>query len=527
MQEKKDSKVVILGDAARANNVEGARRLYESVSITYGPKGRNVQVEKTYGKFQLTRDGVTVARETYFNDRGVNMGTQALYEAAEVTNRVAGDGTSATVILGYHLLRRGVQAIAAGQHEMDVKATLMADRDVLLKELNKMSKMPVKKQLQEVATVSSGDPALGQLIAEAIQRVGADGGIITEKAYTTGVEREYIDGYYLQTGFTALQMGRKELADPWVIVTSKNLNSGADAIDILTKTAEATGAKPGIPMRVLFVGNIEGDAYNTIVDNINRGVIDAIIIKTPPQFGEMGKQLLEDIAAYAGCEPISESTKLDVFGDKYIGTLHKVRASKTESTLFASDLTEIAEQRIDYLKSQIAEELIDSIRDRLKDRLTKLEGKVAIFKIGGATDTTKEETEFRIEDAINATRAAFTDGVVPGGGVTLLELASEPTISRIFSLALQDTFQQLLLNAGLPAEVKLMEAMNQVGLGMGYDLRNGHGKLIDIVKAGVLDPKLVVEQVITNATQAAADALTTGAQIVFANKEDGDGTMQR
>lgn len=520
MQEKKDSRIVISDlTQIHKNLVEGFRRLYETVSVTYGPKGLNAQIEKTYGKFMLTRDGVTVSRETYFNDRAINMGTQALDEASKTTNRLAGDGTSATVILGYHLLRRGVQAIAAGTHGMDVRDMLVADREVLLTDLNGLAKMPVKKQLQQVATVSSGDAALGQLIAEAIEHVGPDGGIITEKAYTTGVEREYVDGYYLQSGFTALQEGRKEITDPHVIVCSRSVTSGADIIDILTKTAEATGAKPGVPMRLLFVGNIDGDAYNAIVDNINRHVIDAIVIKTPPMFGEMGKQLLEDIAAYAGCEPVADTTKLEVFDAKYIGTVHKVRASKLESTLFADKLTEMAKLRIDYLKSQIKEEIVPSILEKLKDRQAKLEGKVALFKIGGATETTKEEVEFRVEDAINATRAAYSDGVVPGGGVTLLQLSVSP-ISPIMRGALRDTFQQLLLNANLPAEVKLKEALDNLPLDKGYDLRHGKGELVDMVTAGILDPKLVVEQVIINATQAAADALTTGVQIVFANKED-------
>lgn len=518
--EKKDSRLVIKGDEARANLVEGARRLYETVSATYGPKGRNVMVEKTYGKFMLTRDGVTVARETYFDDRGVNMGTQALREASETTNRIAGDGTSATVILGYHLMRRGVQAIAAGTHEMEIKDQILADREVLLEALDKLAKMPVKKQLQEVATVSSGDAALGQMIAEAIEHVGPDGGIITEKAYTAGIEREYIDGYYLQSGFTALQQGRKELTDPHVIVSSKNITSAADIIEILTQTAKVVGAQPGVPMRLLFIGNFDGDAYNTIVDNLNRGIIDAIVIKTPPMFGEMGKQLLEDIAAYADCEPIAETTKLDVFDGQYIGTVHRVKASKTESTLFGSELTEKAQLRIEYLKSQIEDEIVDAILEKLKDRLAKLQGKVALFKIGGATDTSKEEAEFRVEDAINATRAAYTDGVVAGGGSTLITLSNSLLAdeSAVFRGALRDTFTQLLLNAGQPAELGLQQ-IKEAPMGYGYDLRDGDGTVVDLIKEGILDPKLVVEQVITNAAQAAADALTTGVQIVFEDRE--------
>lgn len=519
MQEKKDSKYVVLGDEAKKNLIEGARQLFETVSVTYGPKGRNMLVEKSYGKFMLTRDGVTVARETYTNDGGVNIGTQALNEAAEITNRMAGDGTSATVILGYHLMRYGVQAIAAGIHEMDVRDMLFADRDILLKELGAIGKKPVKKQLQQVATVSSGDTALGQLIAEALAHVGPDGGIITEKAYTSEVEREYVDGYYLQSGFTALQEGKKELSDTPVVVVSRTIRGGTEVVDILQKVSEVTGHAPGQPMRILLVGNLEDDAYNTVIENIKRHTIDAIIIKTPPMFGDMGKELLEDIAAYCNCEPISETTTLDIVDKKYVGKIHRVKVSKTESTLFADKLTDLADLRIAYIKSQIAAKdvVAAAILEKLKDRLAKLQGKIALFKIGGATDTSKEEKEFRVEDAINATRAAYTDGVVPGGGATLLKLAGLKTLSTITRDALEDTFKQLLLNAGLEAEVKLDAAR---GSGKGYDLKNGHGELTDMVESGVLDPKLVVEQVIVNATQAAADILTAGGEIIIKRKED-------
>jgi chaperonin GroEL len=491
--------------------------MYRAVSTTYGPKGRNAQIEKPYGRFLLTRDGVTVARDTYFSNRGQNMGSQVLLEASETTNRLAGDGTSATVVLGYHLMRQGVQAIAGGKHEMDIKEQLLADSRVILAELAKISS-PVKAgQLKQVATVSSGDGLLGELIAEAVERVGPDGGIITEKAYTQGIKRDYVDGYYLQSGFTALESGRKELADPHVIVSIKSVTSGADVVDLLTMTVKMLDIKPGTIPRLLFVGNFEDAAYNLICDNINRGTIDAVILRTPAMFGEMGKQLLEDIAAYAGCEPLTDTTNLKNFDQRYVGTVDKVRASKTESTLFADNTTDLVSLRVEYLRNQLQDEVVDAIAEKLRDRLSKLEGKIALFKIGGATDTAKEEVEFRVEDAIHATRAAYTDGVVAGGGATLLAL-SKLDISEVYRKALQETFKQLLLNANLPAEVKLHEAL-AAPTGSGFDLRNGHGEVIDMVAAGVLDPTKVVSQTVTNATQAAADALTTGIQLIFEDTE--------
>lgn len=477
----------------------------------------NVLIEKPFGRPMLTRDGVTVSREVYFSDRAKNMGAQILMEASETTNRIAGDGTTGTVALSYHLLSNGVQSIAAGVHPMALKQTLLDDQATLLEHLGQLSKPIAKGQLQSVATVSSGDPALGQLIADAVEYVGSDGGILTEKAMIEDVEREYIDGYYLQTGFQALQAGKKELIDPLVIVCIRRLSSAADAIEILTKTAEAKGLKPGTIPRLLFIGNVEDVAYNTIVENINRGTIDAIIIKTPPSFGDMGKYLLDDIATYASCKPITDSTVLRDFDATYVGSLDKVVASRNETTLFADNTTEAVKTRIEELKDQISNETVDAILEKFRDRVAKLEGKIALFRIGGYTDTEKEEKEFRVEDAIHATRAAFTDGVVAGGGSTLVTLSKNKNISDLTRSALQSVFQQLLINANKSPDVGLQEAL-AADAGQGFDLK-GDGGLVDMVKAGVLDPTLVLEQIIKNATSAVSGILTVGTSIVFENSD--------
>lgn len=482
--------------------------------------------EKPFGRPLLTRDGVTVGRESYLKDRAKNMGCQLVLEASETTNRIAGDGTSATAILAYNLMKHGSQAIAGGKHPMEVKQQLLDDSFVLLDELDKLSKPVKKSQLQEVATVSSGDALLGQLIAETVEHVGRDGGIITEKSYVQDVEREYVDGYYLQQGFNALQAGRKELVDPYVIVSSKRLSAATDIVEILNGIARVNNLQPGMIPKVLFVGNVEEAAYNVIVDNINRGTIDAIIIKTPPMFGEMGNQLLEDVAAYAGCEAITETTNLRQFvrqdnetqelSSPYVGTVNKAVSTHTESTIFADNDTERVKDRIQSIKDRIEGEISDAVIEKLRDRIAKLEGKIALFRIGGASDTEKEEKEFRVEDAIQATRAAQKSGVVPGGGVTLVKLSTE--IEGIFSQALRDTFKKLLENANLPAEVKLNELL-QAPAGSGYNLRESD-ELVDMVKSGILDPTLVVEQVITNATSVAANALTTDVLLIFEDRED-------
>lgn len=521
-QPEKDHRRIVLGDEATADLLEGARRIYESVGVTYGPRGLNAALEKPFGRAVHTRDGVTVARETYFKERGIQIGAADILEASETTNRIAGDGTSATVILGYHLVKQGVQAIAAGTHPMELRDILNSDSNKLLDKLDSLSK-PVKKgQLKSVATVSSGDPLLGQLIAEAIEYVGPDGGIVAEKYHSQGVEREYVDGYYLDMGFDALQTGRKEINSPVVIVSIKRLSSLADAAELLTKAVTSLKLTPqdlqqgNIP-RFLLIGNIEDMAYNVIVDNINRGQIDAIIVKAPPSYGAMNKQLLEDIAIYAGCEPITDTTNLKMFNESYLGTVDRVVTSKTETTLFRSSTGETIEDRVSEIKDLLENEPVDQIAEKYQDRIAKLQGKIALFRIGAPTETAKEEIEFRVEDAIQATRAAANDGVVAGGGVTWLELSKLP-VSDIYKNSLHAVFQKLLTNANLPSELKLDEAL-KAPVGHGFNLRKG-GELVNVIEEGVLDPTLVLRQVIINATSAAINILTNGVLVLFEDKKE-------
>lgn len=515
-QTEKDNRIVLEETGARKKLLEGAEAVYKTVSTTYGPKGRNVLLEKPFGRPVLTRDGVTVARDTYFKDRAKNMGAQLLIEASEVTNRIAGDGTSATVVLGYNLFKQGVQNIAAGIHPMEVKDLLIKDSRTLLAKLDELKKPTKKGQLEQVATVSAGDPLLGKLIAEAVEYVGADGGILTEKSYVQEVEREYVDGYYLQSGFEALQMGKKELIDPMVIVSARRLSSAQDAANIINQASITNGVKQGTIPRFLLIGNIEEAAYMAIVQAINQGAIDAVILKTPPMFGAMSNALLEDITIYAGCEPITDGTNLQEVGAKHIGTIDKVVAGKSESTLFAV-ADEAINKRVDELRGQIEDEVSDAVIEKLRDRIAKLEGKVALFRIGGATDTEKEELEFRVEDGIQATRAAYSDGVVAGGGITLLELSKED-ISPLYRNALQDTFKQLLINANVPSELGLDHAL-QAPSGYGFNLRKDN-TIVDMVKEGILDPALVTEQTIANATSAVSGALTIGNTLIFEDKTE-------
>lgn len=520
---KKESVNILSEQTTRSKFLEGALASYNAVTTTYGPKGMNVSIEKTFGRPVITRDGVTVSRAVFFSDRPKNMGAQALMEAAETSNRIAGDGTSATVALSYHLLKNSVQAVAAGQHPMEISTQLKTDRDKLLTRLEELVN-PVKKgQLEQVATVSSGDPLLGQLIAETIEYVGDDGGIIAEKAPIDNVEREYVDGYYIQSGFTALQSGKKELVDPSVVICIRPMKSKADAFELLTAITEVTlpQPEPGKPpaiARILLIGNIEEEAYALIVDNINRGTIDAVVVRPPASYGHMGKELLEDLAVYTHCQPITDVTNMRNFDISYVGNASKVVSTKVETTVFTDgEQSEDIEFRIKEIKDALEVEVSDSVAEKLRDRIAKLEGKIALFRIGAPTDSAKEELEFRVEDAINATRAASIHGVVPGGGVTLLEL-SKLGISDITKKSLQSVFKKLLKNANLPAEVKLNEALS-APVGHGFNLRSGE-KLVDMVKAGVIDPKLVTEQVLINSIDVVANIITVGRSIVFEDAKE-------
>lgn len=520
MAEAKEGKIVVYESELIGGLLKGALAAYDAVATSYGPKGRNVLIERGFGRPTFTRDGVTIVEQVYFSDRVPNLGAQILAEASRAANNVSGDGSSATVVLCYHLLKNAIQAVNAGQHPMEVSETLLKDSYVVLDELKKLV-IPVKdSQLKEVATVSAGDPLIGELIADAILYVGQDGGILTEKAPITEIEREYIDGYYLQSGFTALQAGKKELVDPYVVVSSKRLSSSADAIEILNGIMKAKSLQQGQIPRILFVGNIEDAAYMTIVNTINAGQIDAVVIKTPPMYGDIGKYLLEDIAIYAGCEPITDSTNLKNFviqrdgtpRSSFIGAIDKVVANKSEATIFADNTTEAVKTRVAVIKDQLEAEAVPAFAEKLRDRIAKLEGKIAIFKIGAPQDSTKEELEFRIEDAINSTRHAYAEGIVAGGGITLLEL-SKLDISDTSREALTATFQQLLINANLPAEMKLQQALD-APRGQGYNLREDD-KLVDMVKSGIVDPYVVIREVLTHSFSMAAETIKLGLGIVF------------
>lgn len=483
-------------------------------------------IEKTYGRPLVTRDGVTVARESYLEDRKQNQGAQLVIEASQTTNRVAGDGTSATVALTHNLIKLGMQKIAAGTNPMDVKQEILDDSQMALKYLKGMSKKVAKGQLQQVASVSCGDEALGKMIAEAVEKVGSDGGIIAEKALITGVECSYVNGYFLQQGFNAISSGKKELTNPYIVASAKMISSASDVVTLINKVGEQAHLDQNIPLQnpllqpiqIAFFGEFEGEAYNTIVANIQNKSFDGTITKTPPQ--GFGEQYLEDLAIYTGGRLVSSGTKLSDVDGSYIGHAEKVSCTATETTVFGGQhADEDMESRTKELKERIKTETNDGIMEKLRDRLAKLENKIALFRIGGATETAREELEFRVEDAVQATRAAASDGIVVGGGMTLVAIAQWEHIGELFRSALENVFKKLVENAAYVPDVALDQA-NEAPEGFGFNLRGKKNELVDLVDAGILDPTKVVHEVIFNSAQAAADAVSLGAIITFIDKPE-------
>lgn len=525
-QSQKDHKVIIYDEEARNALLRGAKVMADTVGESYGPKGRNIIVEKSYGRPMITRDGVTISKEVYSKVRDENMGMQLLNEASEATVRAVGDGTSATVVLAYNVLKPAHQLIAAGHNPMDVKDMILKDSRVLIDRTRELSKPVSKGQLECVATVSSGDAGFGKLIAEAVEQVGADGGIITQKSAIADVDKTNIDGYYIQPGYTALSSGKMELSDAYVVVSAKRVTTGSEVIKLVQKVLQRfwadKGMQPGTPpnelLNIFFYGEFEGDAYESINANIQQQKFLGAIVKSPLQGGDMAPQYLEDLAVYTGGRLIRQSDKLDDIGPDSIGKAEKIRVTNKEAIVFGGEAApEDVETHVSMLKERIAKEEVDAISEKLKERVSKLEGKIAIFRIGGANETQREEREFRVDDAIQATKAAARGGVVAGAGATLVEL-SKCDVSQLWKDALRNTYKKLLTNAALPAEVKLNEA-SQAGYPMGYNLRQGD-ELVDVIKSGVLDPSLVVENVIKNAAATAGDAVSVGAVVTFVDREE-------
>lgn len=514
---KREVKEVFHDDKARSKILAGVKRLYNVVSKTYGPAGYNVILGIPFGDPTLTRDGVTVAKRVIppnggFADRAESDAAAILRQASERTNKTAGDGTTATVVLSYHLIKNGMRLIAAGDSGMLLKKQL-ADDGKKLVEFLKENSLPGEDKLLEVATVSSGDPNIGSLISDTIKNIGDDGGIsIREQDYPT-LEIEEVNGYLFDKGFFALNQ-QIEYANPLIFVTQKQMASNSDIVPLLDIVIR------GDNKNLVIVGDVRtnSDALNTLLINVMQGKLNAVVVP-PPMFGDEAKLFMEDIATYVGSTLFTPADNPKNIQSTHFGSAERVQVNQDRAIIFNGGAApEDLEVRIKALKDNIAAETSANKKDGLEQRFAKLTGKIAIVNVGGATQTEMEELRYRVEDAIEATKSALADGVLPGGA-TMYVRALDLEISPLFKQALKATFAKLMSNAGESADYRLAQ-IKRAPEGHGFNLRKMTDEPVDLAKEGVWDATRAIVQTVENAVSAAGSLLTGGAIVEPVDQED-------
>jgi chaperonin GroEL len=533
------AKKVFYDDDARRRVLGGAEILYSAVKTTMGPKGRNVIISKSYGHPTVTHDGVTVAKGVELADvddetLGYKVGAELIKQAASKMNDVAGDGTTTVTVLTYHILNEANKLIAAGHNPMLLRKGLEAASHDVLGQLGSLAEdvQGKKSRVAEVATISAGDAAIGELIADVIDKVGKDGVVTVEEGQGLSLEAEVVEGFTFDKGFVSAYMvtdtARMEavMNKPAVIITDKKISNIAEIAPLLDKLNQA-----GRRDIVIIADEIEGEALALLVINKLKGALNSVAVKAP-SFGDRRKDVLNDIAILTGATVITEDSgmtfenvELDV-----VGSARRVIVRKDDTTIIEGAGAEKAvEARIAQLAANADAALGGYDRDYLEKRRAALTGKVAVIKVGGATETEIEEKKFRVDDAVAAVKAALAEGIVPGGGVTLINLIStivvnvndDPTVTagkQLLMRALEQPFRILLSNAGLNAD----EWLPQVRAGKpGHGVNvNEPGKLVDMKAAGVIDPARVTKEALQNAVSIAGTAMTMGALVVDVPKEE-------
>ncbi len=512
-------KKILFDEQARHALERGVNTLADAVKVTLGPKGRNVVLEKKYGSPTITNDGVTIAKEIEVKDPFENMGAQLAKEVATKTNDIAGDGTTTATLLAQAMVREGLKNVAAGANPMGLKKGIEKAVSVVVDEIKKVSqKVDKKESISQVAAISAGDEEIGKLIAEAMEKVGNDGVITVEESKTMGTNLEVVEGMQFDKGYVSPYMvtdpERLEavLDNPYILLTDKKINLIKDLLPILEKVMQR-----GKPL-LLIAEDIEGEALATLVVNRLRGTLNIVAVKAPG-FGDRREAMLADIAIVTGGQVISEKVgaTLENTTLEMLGEARQVKVTKDETTIVdgKGDKKEIT-ARIGQIKTQIKDTTSDYDKEKLQERLAKLSGGVAVIQVGAATETEMKEKKFRIEDALSATRAAVEEGVVPGGGVTLLQIA--PALDKvkesgdvatgisIVRKALTEPLKQIAQNAGVEGSI-VVEKVSSMPAGQGYNALTG--EYVDMVKAGIIDPAKVTRGALQNAASIAAMVLTT------------------
>lgn len=536
------AKKVFYDDDARQRVLGGAKTLYDAVKVTYGPKGRNVVIGKSYGGPTVTHDGVTVAEAMDIEEKdetlGYKVGAELIKQAAKNLNKAAGDGTTTVTVLTYSILKEANRLIAAGHNPMELRRGIEAAGAEVVKELAKLSESIEgnSARVAEVATISAGDETIGKLIAEVIEKVGKDGVVTVEAGQELEIKSEVVEGFSLDRGwssaFFVTDASRQEAVyeKPAIIVTDKKISSAQEFLPLIEKLVQA-----GQKDIVLFADEVEGEALSVLILNRLKGVLNTVVVKAPA-FGDRRKEIFEDIAVLTGGQVISadRGMSFDDVSLEVVGSARKVIVGKDDTTIIeGAGKAAFVKARITQIKS-LAEGAPSSYdRENYEKRAAALSGKVAVIKVGGATETEIDEKKFRVDDAVAATKAALAEGIVPGGGVALVNIANnilktefEAPKSSLAGLgvagtagakllleALKQPFMQIVSNSGLNAEALLAQV--EAGKpGFGVNVNTPEAGVIDVKKAGVIDPARVTKEAVQNAVSIASTAATMGALVV-------------
>ncbi len=520
------AKELYYGEEARRKLQAGVDKLADTVKITLGPKGRNVLLDKKFGSPLITNDGVTIAREIELEDAVENMGAQVVKEVASKTNDVAGDGTTTATLLAQSIIREGFKNVAAGANPMIIKKGIQGATDIAVENIKKIANpVETKEAIAQVASVSAGDTKIGELISDAMEQVGKDGVITVEESKSTGTTLEVVEGMQFDRGYLSAYMVTDTekmeavLENPYILLTNKKISSIQDLLPLLEQIVN-TGRK-------LFIvcEDLEGEALATLVLNKLRGTFECVAVKAPG-FGERRKAMMEDLAILTGGTVITDELGYDIKETTVdmLGTAATVKVDKDNTVIVGGggDAKEI-QDRIASLRTMAAQTTSEFDKEKTLERLAKLAGGVAVIKVGAATETELKERKLRIEDALNATKAAVEEGIVAGGGVALANTipaiaeyvdtlsGDEKTGAQIIMRALEEPVRQIAENAGFEGSVVIAEVKNR-DAGVGFNAATE--EYVDMIKAGIVDPAKVTKSALTNAASASALLLTTEAGIV-------------
>ena len=516
------SKLIMRGDEARKALQAGVDQLADTVKITLGPKGRNVVLDKKYGAPLITNDGVSIAKEVELPDPFENMGAQLVKEVSTKTNDVAGDGTTTATLLAQAMIHEGLKNLAAGANPIVVKKGMSKAVEAAVAEVKKQAKkVNGSSDIARVGAVSSGDEEIGKLIADAMEKVSADGVITIEESKTAETYSEVVEGMQFDRGYitpymvTDTEKMEAVIDDAYILITDKKISVISDILPILEQLVQS-GKK-----LVIIAEDVEGEALNTLIVNRLRGTLNVVCVKAPG-FGDRRKEMLQDIAVLTGGTVVSEEVGLELKTATIdmLGRARQVKVTKENTTIVdgAGDATAIKD-RVAQIRSQIANTTSDYDKEKLQERLAKMAGGVAVIKVGAATETEMKEKKLRIEDALNATRAAVEEGVVAGGGTIFVNIipavealldsvdGDEKTGVRIIAKALEAPIRQIAANAGLDGSVILEKVRNSGKLGYGFDAYKE--EYCDMVAAGIIDPAKVTRSALENAASIASTLLTT------------------